>query len=58
MAGRQYSAVRGYEAVRAMDSRYVFSVLAGVFCVALIFAVITTARHISNRADYVVYRKN
>jgi hypothetical protein len=48
----------GCEAGRVMDSRYVFSVLAGVFCVALIFAVVATARHISNRADYVVFRQN
>jgi hypothetical protein len=33
-------------------------VLAGVFCVALIFAVVAAVRHISNRADYVVFRQN
>jgi hypothetical protein len=48
----------GCEAGRVMDSRYVLSVLAGVFCVALIFAVVAAVRHISNRADYVVFRQN
>jgi hypothetical protein len=32
-----------------MDTRYIFSALAGVFCVALIVATITTYRHIANR---------
>jgi len=32
-----------------MDTRYVFSALIGAFCLFLIFAVITTARHLSQR---------
>ena len=32
-----------------MDARYVFSALIGAFCLFLIFAVITTARHLSQR---------
>jgi hypothetical protein len=33
------------------DQRFIFAALAGVFCVVLIFATITTVRHISNRLD-------
>jgi hypothetical protein len=32
-----------------MDTRYVFSALIGVFCLFVIFAAITTARHLSQR---------
>jgi hypothetical protein len=32
-----------------MDTRYIFSALAGIFCVFLIVAVVTTYRHIANR---------
>jgi hypothetical protein len=34
-----------------MDQRFVFSALAGVFCFVLIFATITTVRHISLRSE-------
>jgi hypothetical protein len=33
-----------------MDPRYIFSALAGVFAVVLIFAAITTVRHISDHS--------
>jgi hypothetical protein len=32
-----------------MDARFVFSALAGLFCLVLIGAAITSYRHISNR---------
>jgi hypothetical protein len=32
-----------------MDTRYIFSALIGAFCLFAIFAVITTARHLSLR---------
>lgn len=32
-----------------MDTRYIFAVLAGLFCVFLSFAVVTSYRHISHR---------
>jgi hypothetical protein len=32
-----------------MDMRYVFAALAGVFCIFLIFATVTSYRHISNK---------
>jgi len=32
-----------------MDVRYIFAALAGVFCIFLVFAAITSYRHISNR---------
>jgi hypothetical protein len=32
-----------------MDTRYIFSALIGAFCLVLIFAAITTARHLSQR---------
>jgi hypothetical protein len=39
-----------------MDPRFIFSALVGAFCVVLIFATITTVRHISHRVDPVVSR--
>jgi hypothetical protein len=39
-----------------MDSRFLFSALIGAFCAALIFATVTTVRHISHRVDPVVSR--
>jgi hypothetical protein len=41
-----------------MDTRFIFSAMTGVFCVVLIFAGITTARHISNRAEPTLSRSN
>jgi hypothetical protein len=32
-----------------MDTRYLFSALIGAFCLFVIFAAITTARHLSQR---------
>jgi hypothetical protein len=39
-----------------MDPRFMFSAMAGVFCVVLIFATVTTVRHLSDRADPAVTR--
>jgi hypothetical protein len=33
-----------------MDPRFILSALAGMFCI-VIFATVTTIRHVSNRAD-------
>jgi hypothetical protein len=40
-----------------MDTRFVFSALAGIFLAVLIVATITTARHISNRAEPTVSKR-
>jgi hypothetical protein len=32
-----------------MDARYIFSTLAAAFCLFLLFAVVTSYRHISHR---------
>jgi hypothetical protein len=37
-----------------MDPRFIFSALAGVVCVVIIFATITTVRHISHQSDSAV----
>jgi len=34
-----------------MDPRFILSALAGMFCIVLIFATVTTIRHVSNRTD-------
>ncbi len=39
-----------------MDPRFIFSALAGVLCVVIIFAILTAARHISHRSDSVISR--
>ncbi len=39
-----------------MDPRFIFSALAGVVCVAVIFATVTTVRHISHRSESAVSR--
>jgi hypothetical protein len=44
------------EAERLMDPRFIFSALIGAFCAALIFATITSIRHVSHRVDSVVAR--
>jgi hypothetical protein len=37
-----------------MDSRFVFSALAGVLCVVMIFASVTTVRYVNSRSVSVV----
>jgi len=39
-----------------MDPRYFLSALAGVFVVVLIFATVTTFRHLSTKSDAVIAR--
>jgi hypothetical protein len=39
-----------------MDTRFIFSALAGIFCLVLIFATVTTVRHIANRPEPTVSR--
>jgi hypothetical protein len=39
-----------------MDTRYLFSALAGVFCLFLIVAAITTYRYIENRSITAVHQ--
>ena len=34
-----------------MDTRFIFSALAGVVCLVIIFATVTTVRYISHRSD-------
>jgi len=34
-----------------MDTRYIFSALAGIFAVVIIFATVTTVRHISGHSS-------
>jgi hypothetical protein len=37
-----------------MDVRYIFAALAGAFCVFLVFAMVTSYRHISHRSPVTV----
>jgi hypothetical protein len=39
-----------------VDPRFMVSALIGAFCAAIIFAAITTVRHVSNRAEPVMVR--
>jgi hypothetical protein len=39
-----------------MDTRFIFSALTGVFCVVMIFATVTTVRHLSNRPELAMSR--
>jgi hypothetical protein len=39
-----------------MDPRYFLSALTGVFVVVLIFATVTTFRHMSTKSDAVIVR--
>jgi hypothetical protein len=41
-----------------MDPRLMLSALIGAFCAAVIFATVTTIRHVSNRDDPVIVRPN
>ena len=43
---------------RVMDPRLMLSALIGAFCAAVIFATVTTIRHVSNRDDPVIVRPN
>jgi hypothetical protein len=40
-----------------MESRYLFSAMAGVFCVFLIVATVTTYRYIEHRHTPTVFQK-
>jgi hypothetical protein len=37
-----------------MDTRFIFSALAGVLCVVMIFATVTTVRYVNSRSKAVV----
>lgn len=37
-----------------MDVRYIFAALAGVFCIFLFFAMVTSYRHISHRPSVTI----
>lgn len=37
-----------------MDTRFVFSALAGIFCVVMIFAAVTTVRYVTSKPEAVV----
>jgi hypothetical protein len=39
-----------------MNPRFIFSALAGLFCAALIFATITTVRHVSHNQTSAITR--
>ena len=39
-----------------MDTRFIFSALAGIFCVVMIFAAVTTVRHLSGRPELAISR--
>jgi hypothetical protein len=47
-----------FSRLSAVDTRFIFSAMMGVFCVVLIFAAVTTARHISDRAEPTISRSN